>query len=107
MPKKIKNCFYKNITFEKLLEAHNRAKKGKRFKNEIIGFELALETNIINLQNIIKNNNYVPGKYRVFTIYEPKERIIKALPYVDRIIHQWYVEEFIKPYIVPKFINTT
>ena len=37
----------------------------------------------------------------------PKERLIKALPYVDRIVHQWYIEEFIKPYIVPKFINTT
>ena len=27
--------------------------------------------------------------------------------YRDRIVHQWYVEEFIKPFIVPKFINFT
>ena len=29
------------------------------------------------------------------------------MPYRDRIVHQWYIEEFIKPYIVPKFVNTT
>ena len=32
---------------------------------------------------------------------------IKALPYRDRVVHQWYVEEFIKPHIVPKFIHTS
>ena len=47
------------------------------------------------------------GKYHYFKVYEPKERIIQALPYIDRIVHQWYVEEFIKPYFVPKFINTS
>ena len=29
------------------------------------------------------------------------------LPYIDRVVHQWYVEEFIKPYILPKFISTS
>ena len=107
MPKKIKKCFYEKLTFQKLIEAHYRTRKSKKYKNEIIGFELALETNIINLLNIIKNHNYHPGNYRIFTIKEPKERIIKALPYVDRVVHQWYVEEFIKPNIVPKFISTS
>ena len=105
MPKKIKNCFYKNLTFEKLLEAHYRARKNKTYKTEIIRFELDLERNIINLLNNLKNGTYQIGEYRKFIIYEPKERVIKALPYIDRIVHQWYVEEFIKPYIIPKFIK--
>ena len=66
-----------------------------------------LENNISNLLNNITNGKYHLGNYYSFKIYEPKERIIKALPYVDRVVHQWYVEEFIKPYIVPKFINTS
>ena len=45
------------------------------------------------------------GKYREFYVYEPKERLIKSLPYADRIVHQWYVEEFIKPHFLPKFIK--
>ena len=50
--------------------------------------------------------SYRLGKYKVFTIYEPKERIIKCLPYRDRIVQQWYIYEFIKPYIIPRIINT-
>ncbi len=107
MPKKIKNVFNKNLTFKKMLEAHKRARSEKTHKAEVIKFELNLENNITNLINEIKNKKYRTGKYYTFKVYEPKERYIQALPYKDRIVHQWYVEEFIKPYILPKFIDTT
>lgn len=107
MSKTIKNVFYQNLTFDKLLAAHLRARQHKTYKNEVISFELNLENNLTNLLNQIKNHTYHLGNYYCFTVYEPKERLIKALPYRDRIVHQWYVEEFIKPYIVPKFIFHT
>ncbi len=107
MPKKIRKCFDKNLTFEKMIEAHERAKKGKLNRYEILNFDLNLENNIVNLVENIKNSRYKVGIYRSFTVYEPKERVIKALPYVDRVVHQWYVEEFIKKYIVAKFIKDT
>lgn len=107
MPKKIKNCFYQKLTFENLLNAHKRSRKHKPYRNEVVLFEINLENNLINLLNNIRNNTYRLGNYFEFIIYEPKERLIKALPYRDRIVHQWYVEEFIKPYIVPKFIDTS
>ena len=90
-----------------MIEAHYRAVKGKRNKKEIINYEIDLETNIINLINNIKNNTYKQGKYREFIVYEPKERLIKSLPYQDRIVHQWYVEEFIKDYYYKRFIKDT
>ncbi|MDD3304205.1 MAG: RNA-directed DNA polymerase [Clostridia bacterium] len=104
MPKKIKNCFYANLTFDKILQAHQRARKNKAYRNELIKFEINLENNIVNLINKIKAGRYHLGQYRSFIIREPKERVIKALPYIDRVVHQWYIEEFIKPYIVPRFI---
>lgn len=107
MSKTIKNKFDDCLTFKKMLAAHERAKKGKNSKSEIIIFEMDLETNIIRIINEIKNNNYKFGNYREFTVYEPKERIIKSLPYRDRIVHQWYVEEFIKPYFYPRFVRDT
>lgn len=107
MPKTIKKCFYKNLTFEKLMEAHKRAKKHKVYKKEVIEFEFNLENNLINLMNNIKNKKYHLGNYHEFIVYEPKKRIIKSLPYIDRVVHQWYVEEFIKPYILPKLIDST
>ncbi|MEG0873480.1 MAG: RNA-directed DNA polymerase [Clostridia bacterium] len=107
MPHKIKNVFLKSQSFELLYQAHLRAKKNKTNRNELISFEINLENNLINLLNNIKKGTYHLGKYTTFIIYEPKRREIMSLPYKDRIIHQWYVEEFIKPYIVPKLITDT
>ena len=105
MSKTIKNCFYEKLTFEKMLEAHYSAVKNKRTKREIFLYELDLENNIINLMEDIRNKKYHLGKYREFKVYEPKERIIKSLPYRDRIVHQWYIEEFIKPFFTKRFIE--
>lgn len=107
MSKTIKKCFYDRLTFNNMLSAHIRASKGKRHKKELILFEMDLETNLVRLINDIKNKTYVVGNYREFKVYEPKERIIKSLPYRDRIVHQWYVEEFIKPFFYKRFIADT
>ena len=107
MSKKIKNAYYPNLTFQKLLEAHFRAKKGKAYKPNIIQFELNLEHNLINKKKSLENHKYCLGNYFSFKVYEPKERVIMALPYKDRIVQQWYIEEFIKPYILPRLISTT
>lgn len=107
MHKKINSHFYENLTFIKLYEAHIRAKKQKLSKSEVLLFEMNLESNLCELLNEIKNRRYQLGAYREFKIHEPKERLIKSLPYRDRVIHQWYVEEFIKKYITKKFISTT
>lgn len=90
-----------------MLEAHVRASKGKKTKKEVIIFEMDLETNIIKIIDEIKNEKYKFGEYREFLVYEPKERIIKSLPYRDRVVHQWFVEEFIKPYYSKRFIKDT
>lgn len=107
MPHTIKNSFYKNLTFEKIYQAHYRARQQKTTKSELILFEMNLENNLTNLLNNLRNGTYRIGNYRTFYVTEPKLRKIQALPYVDRVAHQWYVEEFIKPNIVPKFIKDT
>lgn len=100
----IKNSFYNNITFEKFLNAYYKSIKGKKNKEEILNFYLNLETNLINIMDDVRNFNYKTSKYKEFVIYEPKKRIIRCLPFKDRIVQTWYVENFIKPYFVPRFI---
>lgn len=107
MPKQIKNIFDSKLSYMNLYEAHLRASKHKRKRRDVMIFEMDLETNLMNLYHSIKNGTYHRGKYHEFTVYEPKERIIQSLPYIDRIVHQWYVEEFIIPYIAKKFIKDT
>ena len=81
MCKKINSHFYENLSFESLLEAHNRARKQKLSKKEVLLFEMDLENNLYNLLKQLQTKKYSLGDYREFTIYEPKERIIKSLPY--------------------------
>lgn len=107
MPKTIRNVYDKEVSFEKLLEAHRKARRGKREKRNVILLELVLEEQLLQLEKDLKNCTYKHGKYTKFKIYQPKERIIMASEYLDRIVHQWYVQNFIKPYFVPQFINTT
>ena len=107
MSKTIKNSFDKKLTFSNILQAYKRSIKSKGNKKNVIKFSINLETNICNLLNELKSNKYKPSKYFSFTIYEPKERKILALPLKDRIVQQWYIEQFIKPYIIPRLINDT
>lgn len=107
MPKTIRNIYDKSVSFEKLLMAHKKARRGKREKKDVIIFELKLEEELLQLEKQLRECTYKPGIYRQFKIYEPKERIIMSSSYKDRVVHQWCVENFIKPYFVPQFINTT
>lgn len=105
MPKRINNFFKKEIKFNKMLQAYVRASKAKHYNKEVILFELDLANNITSILRDIYSGNYHCGEYKSFIIYEPKKRIIKSLPFRDRVVHQWYVEEFIKKIFLPKFIK--
>lgn len=105
MPKRINNIFIESVTFSKLLQAHNKTKRGKRLKKQVIEFEMDLESNILKIGEEILRGNYQFSKYFEFKIYEPKERIIKTLNYRDRVVQTWYVENFLKPYFQNQFIQ--
>lgn len=105
MCKTIKNVFNSKLDFKLFLEAEKRASKTRRYRKDVIRYEVNLEVNLTNLIESIKRDKYKVSNYKEFKIYEPKERIIRCLPFKDRIVHQWYVSEFIKPYFVPRFIK--
>ena len=100
----IRNSFYKNLTFSNLLYSYNKTKVGKSYIFEVLFFEYNLEINLANLLNSIATFNYNIGSYKSFIIYEPKKRVIRCLPFIDRIVQTWYVEFFLKPFFVPRFI---
>lgn len=107
MPKRVNNIYVKNITFSKLLEAHHKCKKHKRFKKQVIEFEMNLENNLLKIGRKLLNGTYKFSEYFEFTIYEPKERKIKTLEYRDRVVQTWYVENFLKPIFKGSYIKDT
>jgi retron-type reverse transcriptase len=49
-------------------------------------FNLNLENELLRLQSELKTKTYRIGAYKCFDIYDPKKRLISALPYRDRVV---------------------
>lgn len=104
---KNKLSFVSNITYEKMYKAYMFARKGKNLKEEVIRFSLRQEDYIESICYNLKNGKYEFGKYKEFYVYEPKKRRILRAPFRDRIVHTWYVQNFIEEIFVRSFIPTS
>lgn len=91
------------ISFDNLLLAYKKARKGKQSRNEVAFFSLNLEKELFQLQQALKDKTYRPGKYRTFTIYERKPRLISAAPFRDRVVHHALLN-IIEPLLDRRFI---
>ncbi len=85
--KTYKNLFSQIITFDNLLLATKKSSKGRKYNADVVKFHFNLEYELFQLQEELKNKTYKAGNYRTFNIYDPKERMISAAPYRDRVVH--------------------
>lgn len=85
MGRKHKHLIGQIADWDNMIAAHRLARRGKRSRSEVIRFEARLWENLAALQVELLHGSYQPGRYREFTIYEPKRRLIMALPYRDRV----------------------
>jgi RNA-directed DNA polymerase len=105
--KSLRSTLQQSATQSSIHAAYTRAVRSKSQRPEIAKF---LPRKVLLLHQITKRlqtQAYTPSSYYEFTIHDPKTRRILALPIHDRIVHQWIVEEFIKPYYIPRFIAHT
>ena len=107
MPKTIRNEFDKKLSYENLMKAHKLSRKGKGYRKEIILFNLKQEEYIMWLYEKLKTGTYKHSGYAVFYVTELKLRKIEKSKYIDRIVHRFVVDNFLEPYFVPTFVNTS
>ena len=101
------NHLYKQIyAFENLHEAYKQARKGKRFRNDVLKFTHNLEENLITIQNELIWKTYRVGRYREFFVHDPKKRLIMALPFKDRVV-QWAIYRILNPLLEKSYINNS
>ena len=101
--KQIKNIYPSIFDFENLYEAWESARKGKRYREDVLKFSADLEANLIDIQNHLIYGTYKVSAYRPFYVYEPKKRLIMALPFRDRIV-QWAIYRNLNPVWDKQFI---
>lgn len=82
------NHLFEEITsFENLLAAARRAEQGKRQQSSVGRFRTNIEAEVLQLQRELRDHTYTPGAYREKIITRPKERLISAAPFRDRVVH--------------------
>ena len=104
--KTYKNLFNKICSFENLHLAYLKARKCKRYKDEILKFSWNLEENLLKLQKELMSQTYQHGGYREFVVCDSKKRKIKAAPFKDRVVHHALCN-IIEPIFDREFIYDT
>lgn len=99
-----KNLYRDIISFQNLLKAAKLAEKCKRFKYSTAYFNFYLEKELWTLYHQLTDKTYEPGNYHHFLIFEPKKRIISAVPYRDRVVHH-AIHNILEPIFDPTFIH--
>lgn len=94
------------IDFQNLYQAYRKARLGKTDRIDVARFDANLERELFRLRDELANGQYQCGKYRQFTLYERKPRLISAAPFRDRVVHH-AIMRVIEPLIDPRFIADT
>ncbi len=95
--KRVGNLYWKIAEIENLELAFWKAQRGKSGKNEVKKFRENLHDNLLAIRNEFLTGNVTLGNYHYFTIYDPKERIICAADFRERVI-QHAVVNICEPY---------
>jgi len=102
--KRAGNLWPRVSTFDNLLHAAREASRNKRYRPDVARFNLDLEPNLLAIQRDLEEHTYRPGPYRTFTVREPKQRLISAAPFRDRVVHHAVIR-VVEPVLDRSFIH--
>lgn len=85
--KTFSNLYDKLCSFDNLLRAFKKARKGKSKKWYVKAFEYNLESNLLQLKYELETLTYRPRSLKRFIISDPKTRVIHASHFRDRVVH--------------------
>lgn len=91
-------------SFENLYDAYKKARSGKRDKAACAEFELRTLDNIAKLREELVNKTYKMQKYNTFLVHEPKERVVMASSFRDRVVQHSLCDNVFQKRILPHFI---
>lgn len=105
--KRIGHLYEQIISIENLQRADEKARCGKTHTYGVRVHDKNKQANILALHEALLTKTYRTSNYDIFTVYEPKERIIYRLPYYpDRIVHH-AIMNVLEPIWVKTFTHNT
>lgn len=83
--KRVGNLMARIADMDNLREAFLLAVRGKTCKAEVIRFRSRLDEELSSIHGQLLDGSYRFGEYRRFMVYDPKERVICATPFRERV----------------------
>lgn len=86
MAKKHRNLINKIADIDNIRDAYKKTSNGKKMTFGYLEFKEYAESNLLIVQEELRDGGYKIGEYRQFTVHEPKPRLISALDFKDRLV---------------------
>ena len=99
------NLYWKICTLDNISKAYDEVCSRLRNENVVENIKEHRATNIYNIYKTLSNKEYVPGKYHMFVIKEPKERNIVNQNPKDKIVNHLVSSQILKPVLFPCLID--
>lgn len=94
------------IDFGSLYKAYKKSKTGKGFNQSRLKFEVNALDGVYQIKRLLETKQFQVSPYNRFTIYEPKERIIEAGSFKDKIVQHSLCDNVLLPQLEKEFIQT-
>lgn len=103
---KRKSKLYNNLLkMENIEQAYDEVCLHTKNKRKVRNYREHRCIYISRIYKILLNRDYKVGEYNVFTIYEPKERVIVSQNLQDKVINHLISRQILYPSIIPCLIN--
>ena len=83
------NIYYENLTIENLEKMYNTVRKTCKNRRAVFLFSLNKNANIASVYHKLYTKTYIPSKFSVFTIFEPKPRLVMSQTIEDNIVNHF------------------
>lgn len=93
-------------SFSALRTAAKKAVLGKRKKPGASAFMANFEREVLRLERELGDGSYRPGRYVEILVRDPKERLVSAAPFRDRVVHHALCA-VVEPIFEAGFIDNT
>lgn len=97
--------FEEICSFEALYQAYLDAREGKRKKSGCAEYEANALACTEKLSRILLDGSYRPGKFHTFYVYEPKQRLVQAPAFVDKVVLHALVDNALYEAMTHSFIR--
>lgn len=103
---KRKGNLYENICkVENIQAAYEEVCRNTKNRRKVHKYKEYKCVYISRIQKILENKEYKPGPFNMFTIYEPKERIIFSQGMHDKVINHLVSRYILYPALIPSLLD--